>query len=147
MMRFGFLLLPAGYRIFHGLYGTAGVIGNVDPSTLLNLVGFGKDTGDTNLQFMHNDGAGTATKIDTGLTLATSTVYDLRFFCASAAGTIYWSAQTLTGGGSLITGDTAASANIPTGTQGLAIQNWCNNGATASAIDPHWMNYYIETDN
>lgn len=147
MMRVGYLLLPAGYRIFNGLYGTAGVIGNVDPSSLVNLIGFGKDTGDTNIQFMHNDSGGTATKIDTGVALATSDVVDMRIFCPSAGTNIYWSIQKLNGGGSLVVGDSASSANIPAGTQGLAIQNWCNNGATASAIDPHWMNYYVETDN
>lgn len=148
MARFGCLTLPAGYRIFVGLYGTAGVIGNVDPSSLVNLVGLGKDTGDTNLQFMHNDAAGTATKIDTGLAMATSDVFDFRMFCAPGGTTVYFALQKVTGGGSWVTGDsTGVPANIPAGNQGLAIQNWCNNGATASAIDPHWFNYYIETDN
>lgn len=147
MAQFGFLTLPAGYRVFVGLYGTAGVIGNVDPSSLVNLVGLGKDTGDTNLQFMYNDNAGTATKVDTGIALATSDVIEFRMFCPSGGANITFAVRKVNGGGSWVTGDiSAAPTNIPAGTQGLAIQNWCNNGATASAIDPHWMNYYIETD-
>lgn len=144
----GFLTLPAGYRVFMGLYGTAGVIGNVDPSSLVNLIGIGKDTGDTNLQFMHNDSGGTATKIDTGIALATSDVLDFRIFCPSGGSTIYFAARKVNGGGAWVTSDSSVTAptNVPSATQGLAIQNWCNNNATASAIDPHWMSYYIETD-
>lgn len=148
MARFGCLTLPAGYRQFVGLYGTAGVIGNVDPSSLVNMCGLAKDTADTNLQFMHNDAAGTATKIDTGLAMATSDVFDFRMFCSPGGTTIFFALQKVTGGGTWVTGDsTGAASNIPSASTGLAIQNWCNNNATASAIDPHWFNYYIETDN
>lgn len=147
MARVGFLTLPAGYRQFIGLYSSTAVIGNVDPSTLLNMCGLGKDTADTNLQFMHNDGTGTANKIDTGLALAVNDVIDFRMFSASGSGKIFFSLQKLNGGGALINSDTGVSTDVPSATTGLAIHNWCNNGATASAIDPHWMNYYIETDN
>jgi len=147
MMRLGFVALPAGYRIFQGLHASSSVIGNVDPSTLTNVIGFGKDTGDTNIQFMTNDGAGTAVKTDTGIALAVNDVLDMRMFCASGVSKIFWSIQKLNGPGSLVTGDTGVSADMPAATQGLAIHNWCNNNATASVVDAHWMNYYIETDN
>lgn len=41
-----------------------------DPSALLNSLGFGFDEADTNWQIMHNDGAGTATKVDLGASFA-----------------------------------------------------------------------------
>lgn len=47
----------------NSLFGGSAVISNQ-----LNIVGFGKDQGDTNLQFMVNNGAGAAAKTDTGLT-------------------------------------------------------------------------------
>lgn len=147
MARFGCLTLPAGYRIFVGLHSSTSVIGNVDPSSLTVMCGLGKDTGDTTLQFMYNDASGTANKINTGITLATSDVLDFRMFSASGSGKIWFSAQVLNGGGSLVNSDTGVSTDVPASTTGLCIHNWCNNGATASAIDPHWMNYYIETDN
>lgn len=147
MARFGCLTLPAGYRQFVGLYGTAGVIGNVDPSSLFNILGLAKDTADTNLQFIYNDASGTATKIDTGVAMATSDVFDFRMFTPPGGSTIYFALQKVTGGGSWVLADTGGSANVPAASQGLGIQNWCNNGATASAIDPHWFSYYIETDN
>lgn len=146
MARVGMLTLPAGYRIFIGLHSSTSVIGNVDPSSLTNMCGLGKDTGDTTLQFMHNDASGTAVKINTGITLAVNDVIDFRMFCAPGGNKIFFSVQILNGG-SLVTGDSGVSTNLPAASTGLCIHNWCNNGATASAIDPHWMNYYIETDN
>lgn len=44
--------------------------GSLVPSAMVNAVGFGKDTGDANLQFMVNNGAGSAAKTDTGVTMA-----------------------------------------------------------------------------
>lgn len=148
-MKMGFLTLPAGYRVFMGLYGVAGVIGNVDPSSLVNLIGFGKDTADTTLQFMHNDGAGTATKTATGMAaLATSDLIECRFHAPPGTAKVYWACRNITQAPTTwYTGDTGVSTDLPAATQGLAIQNWCNNAATASAINPHWVNYYIETDN
>jgi hypothetical protein len=37
---------------------------------------FAKDSGDTNLQFMHNDGSGTATKVDLGVALTVNKLYE-----------------------------------------------------------------------
>jgi hypothetical protein len=62
----------AGCQQFYGLagqitdlaYGTAtGIL----VSTLINIIGVGNETGDANLQVFHNDGTGTATKVDLGV--------------------------------------------------------------------------------
>lgn len=58
--------LTGGAALFFGLDSTMADLGNVDPSTLLNCVGIGKDASDTNLHVIHNDGTGVATKIDLG---------------------------------------------------------------------------------
>lgn len=52
-------------RNFFGINATS-TIGNVDPSTLTNCFAIGNDSGDANLHIFHNDGVGTATKIDLG---------------------------------------------------------------------------------
>jgi hypothetical protein len=39
---------------------------DVEPSTRTNIVGMGWDASDANIQFMHNDASGSATKIDLG---------------------------------------------------------------------------------
>lgn len=58
--------------------GGAPLGGSFVPSATLNMVGFAKDTGDTNIQFMVNNGAGTATKIDTGVTMASIQAHMVR---------------------------------------------------------------------
>lgn len=54
------------HRLFAGMRNSTAAPTDVNPSTLTNICGLGYDAGDTNLQFMHNDGSGTATKIDLG---------------------------------------------------------------------------------
>jgi hypothetical protein len=56
-------------RIFVGYTSTFGQISStVDPSAILNIIGIGKDAADATLQFMFNNGSGTATKVNTGIT-------------------------------------------------------------------------------
>lgn len=43
-----------------------GTISNSQPSNLTNIIAVANDSGDANLQIMHNDSTGTATKIDLG---------------------------------------------------------------------------------
>jgi len=58
----------------HNFWGLASstsdlVIGgaaNDQPSSLINIIAFANDSGDANLQIMHNNASGTATKIDLG---------------------------------------------------------------------------------
>ena len=61
---------------FCGLF--TGPPGNVDVSTLLNCIGYGKDPGETTLRFQNNDGAGTATRVDLGgnFPVNTTAVYE-----------------------------------------------------------------------
>lgn len=63
----GFDTVRADQTAFFGMGPTAIFGGTVVPSALLNVVGFGKDQTDVNLQFMVNNGAGSAAKTDTGL--------------------------------------------------------------------------------
>ena len=64
----GFDTFRSDQTAFIGLVGTQGGLGGAAiPSAQVNSVGFGKDQGDANLQFMVNNGSGSATKTDTGL--------------------------------------------------------------------------------
>ena len=47
-----------------------GISSTVTVDSLTNIVGIGSDAADTNLQIFHNDGTGTATKIDLGANFA-----------------------------------------------------------------------------
>jgi hypothetical protein len=62
----------AGCQQFYGMAGQTtdlayGTVSGTLVSTLTNIVGVGSENGDTNLQVFHNDGTGTATKIDLGV--------------------------------------------------------------------------------
>lgn len=56
-----------------GFAGGAAV--STEPSTLINCLFVGFDVADTNWQFMHNDGSGACTKVDTGMVRAARTAY------------------------------------------------------------------------
>lgn len=56
-------------RFFAGYTATFGQISTTsDPSSVLNIIGVGKDAADATLFFMFNNGSGTATKVNTGIT-------------------------------------------------------------------------------
>ena len=124
----------ANARCFVGLHGTAAVIGNVNPSTLTNLIGVGADSGETNLSLMVNDSAGTAVKTSLGALFPqslTTDAYELTLFAHTAAADVYWRLERLG------TGDVASGyvgTEIPAATQLLSPQFWRNNGTTALAV-------------
>jgi len=72
-------------RAFCGMEATAAAPTDVEPSSRVNFVGMAWDAADTNIQLMHNDGAGAATKIDLGPgfpvpTTNQDTVYELQLY-------------------------------------------------------------------
>jgi len=138
----------ATQRTFVGLIGATTVIGNVEPSSLTNILAFANDSVDTNFSFMHNDGSGTASKETlTGNVPAktlSANMLEIRIFCAPNTTTIYYSIENLSNP-SYFEGST--STNIPTNTTFLSPQIWTNNGTTALAAGIDIVNQYIETDN
>ena len=86
----GFPSYSSGQRIFMGYQTSVNPIANnVDISTLTNIFGIGKDVADTTLQWMHNDGSGTATKTSTGITVSTDNVYIIELFVPSNSTAFY----------------------------------------------------------
>lgn len=75
----------AGAKAFFGMRNTVGspFLVAVNPGAMLNCVGLGYDAGDANLQIIHNDAVGAATKVDTGLNKTTliNTTLDLWIEC------------------------------------------------------------------
>jgi hypothetical protein len=58
-----------GARQFYGMTSNTaslGISSIISVESLTNIIGIGSDASDTNLQIFHNDGSGTATKIDLG---------------------------------------------------------------------------------
>jgi fructose-specific component phosphotransferase system IIB-like protein len=139
--------LATGARLFVGLTPSTGVLGNAEPSTFTNIIGVGLDAADTTLQIMHNDGAGTATKIDLGANFPESTntdFYELALYCAPNGTTVFYEVVNLTTG---IETSGSITTNLPLNTQLLAWQLWRHNVATGVAVGVDISSVYIETDN
>jgi hypothetical protein len=136
----------ANARMFVGFY-VASSIGNVEPSSLTNTIGIGCDAGEATLSMIHNDAAGTATKVALGASFPADTqsvdVYELVLYAPPNSSTVGYRVTRLN------TGDTATGillSNLPAGSQLLAPQFWRNSGATAAAVDVAIMGLYVETD-
>jgi hypothetical protein len=134
-------------RLFVGLHGSAAVIGNVNPSSLVNMVGVGCDNGQATLRIMTNDGAGAATAVDLGAGFPSNTlstdVYELILFAPPNGAAIDYRLARLN------TGDVAQgslAADLPLNTQFMAPHVWRNNGSTALAVGIDIVNIYVETD-
>jgi len=147
--RFGFTTWTASNRLFVGLCVDTTALLTADPSSKLNLIGFGVDTGDTAITFMYNDGAGTATKdpITGQPALASSNAYDVYMFCKPNDTTVYYRIDYITEGSTIQEG--SATSNLPVNTTMLigtcAIGSGATNaGAGVAAIGLNRM--YIESD-
>lgn len=75
--RFGLSQLPTGPRVFMGMTDTTFVANTGEPSAFTaNIAVLGKDSSDTNFQFIVNSNAGSGTKTDTGIAPATNGIYE-----------------------------------------------------------------------
>jgi hypothetical protein len=134
-------------RLFCGLVGTTAALGNVNPSTQLNIIGVGADSGESTLSMMSNDASGTATKVALGANFPANTLstdlYELALFSAPCGSTVYYRVERLN------TGDVATGSlttDLPAAGQLLSLQLWRNNGTTALAVAVDLVSMYIETD-
>lgn len=138
----------AGQRTFVGLINSTAVIGNVQPSSLTNIIGFAADSTDTNFSFMHNDSSGTATKETLSVSFPARSLsvnmYEIRIFCASNTTTIYYSIENLSNPAIL---EGSVTTDLPSNTTLLSPQIWTNNASTALAAGIDIVSQYIETDN
>jgi hypothetical protein len=139
--------LVAGARLFVGMTSSTAVLGNADPSTFANIIGVGLDAADTTLQIMHNDAAGTATKINLGASFPESTntdLYELVLYCASGASLVYYQVINLSTN-AIASGQ--ITTNLPAVNTLLAWQLWRHNVNTGQAVGLDIASVYLETDN
>lgn len=113
-MKFGIDASVTHLIYFFGLNTGSAITSNTNPSTLINIIGVGKDTNDTNMQLMYNDGSGTATKVDLGVSIGITSIFCLRIFCLPNDSNIYVSVEDLGAGTVLI--DTTLTSDIPSST-------------------------------
>lgn len=136
-------------RAWCGLRASASAPTDVEPSSNVNAIGMGWDAADSNVQIMHNDGSGTATKVDLGASFPVSTtdrakVYELALFAVPGTTEVAWQVTDLTTG-AIATG-TITSADMPSQTTLLAPVAYCSAGGTSSVIGVTLFGLYIETD-
>ena len=135
-------------RAFVGMSALTTQPTDVNPSTLLTMIGMGWDATDANIQLMHNDGAGTATKIDLGASFPVpvddrTKAYELQLFCEPNASSILYKVTDL-GTGSFSSG--SVNSDIPSNTDLLSPRGWMSVGGTSSVIGIALMNMWIETE-
>ena len=134
--------MPATGRACCGLLNTTAVPTDVEPSTLLNGIWMGWDAADTNVQIMHNDGTGAATKIDLGASFPVPTapatnIYMLELYSPNelTQSVEYRVVRfNLTGRGVAAEATGTITTNLPAVTTLLANRTWVSVGGTSSAI-------------
>lgn len=120
-------------RLFGGIRASVAAATDVNPSTLTNIIGLGHDSGDTNMQIIHNDASGTATKIDLGSNFpipssdATS-FYRLKLWCDPNAAGINYSVDRMD---VPFSASGVLSSDIPSNTTFLTLNCYASAGGTS----------------
>lgn len=129
---FGIETKVANGKAFFGLAPDAAWSATDVVSNKVNIVGIGWDAGDANMQVMHNDGSGTATKVDLGANFPVSdnAVYELTMACSANGTSITYTVERKD---SAFTASGTLSTNLPANTVFLTPHTWSGNGTTASA--------------
>lgn len=128
---YGVVTTQTTMRIVCGL-GAAALTCTGDPSALTNFVAMACDAGDTNMQIMHNDGSGTATKVDLGSSFpkTANVVYRVALEAAANGSTVDYTVTRLD---SAATATGTLSTNLPSSTTFLQPTVGFGNGSTAAA--------------
>ncbi len=138
----------AGGQKFCGL-GASTVALAGEPSALLNMCGMGYDAADLstgNWQFMRNDGAGVATKVDLGANAARNTThgYDLIMFVKPNSSELFVRIVNLHTNVTVL--DASYTTDLPVVNNAMAFRCDVRNGAVAAADNIEIAKAYIETD-
>ncbi len=134
-------------RCFVGFSTATSAPTDVEPSTITSMFGVGWDAADANIQFMHNDGSGVATKVDLGASFPVPTadrteVYELDLYAAPNSTTIYYRLRDLTDA-TQASGN--VSSNIPAVNTLFSARGWMSVGGTSSVIGIALKSLLIET--
>lgn len=142
---FGIETPQAGMRVAVGLFPNVAVSMAVEPSTYLNSVFVGADSGDANLQLMNNDGAGACTKLDLGASFPKGTAGALYRLTLSAAANGTEVAYTVERLDVAATASGSVNANIPANTFFMTPQTAFGNGTTAAIAIGAYIRNELET--
>ena len=137
-----------GGQKFVGLCASTAALAG-EPSALLNMCGMGYDAADSsagNWQFMRNDGAGVATKVDLGANAARGTTqgWDLIMNLRPNGTELLVKITNLNTG--VVVLDTSYTTDLPAVNTGMAFKAEVRNGAVAAADNLEIAKVYIESD-
>jgi hypothetical protein len=135
-------------RGFFGVAAGTGAPTDVEPSTLLNMLGVGWDAADTNVQLMTNDGAGAAVKVDLGTSFPVPNAdrgfsYELELWCAPFDTVITYKISNI-GNAAVATG--TVSADLPANNILLGARGYISVGGTSSIVGVALMDLTLECD-
>lgn len=146
--RFGIGSAVATQRLAVGLWAATGATTTtIEPSTLVNAIFIGNDSGDINLQIMRNNASGACVKVDLGASfpkVQLNAIYDVTFFCAPNTSSIGYQVTKLNDG--ITVSGVVNTTELPAAATFLAPHAYLNNGGTAAAVTLDIMKLYIETD-
>lgn len=144
-------ILVTGARCFCGISANTAAATNIEPSTLVNSIGMGHGTADTNMKLFYG-GSIAQTPIDLGPNFPISTnvdAYELSLFSpASLESVIYYEITRLNTGDKAIGTLTGSPGSVVPASNTLLTysQIWRTNNVTAQAVGIDIMSDYIETD-
>lgn len=141
-------------RAFVGVSDWSAAPTDVEPSTRTSVVGMGWDAADANIQFMHNDGGGTCTKIDLGSsfpvpTADTTSVYELQLYSPnSTTRSVNYRVILYNTTGKTIAAETSGTitTNMPPVTTLLCAAGAMSVGGTSSVVGLSNMGTLIATE-
>ena len=135
-------------RYFSGFSSYISAPIDANPSSLNNIIGIGYDSSDGNLQFMHNDGSGTASKVDLGSNFAVTTTdrtnfYRLIMYAESNGSTVYFKVIDMTDGDTY-TG--SVNTNLPSNTTMFGPYGYTSVGGTSAVTGFALMQLEVFSD-
>jgi hypothetical protein len=140
---------PNASHSFVGLCQQISVLSN-EPSLLTNMIGMGHDSTDAttgNWFLMHNNGSGTATKIDLGTNAARNTTdgYDLVIFCPpGVTSQIFVRVVNIRTGVTVY--DSSVNTNLPAVDLAMAFKGETRTGASGAAAAIDFGIVYISSE-
>ncbi|UOX35315.1 hypothetical protein LXD69_07290 [Flavobacterium sediminilitoris] len=132
-------------RFFFGLTDSTSSIGNVNPSSLTNILGFAIDSLDLNLQIINNDSTGIATKTDLGSDFSINSTDDNTYIIEiwNKKNSNNCSFRVLNLLNNVISSEITITEDLPVVTDGLAFQLWLNNGIDSTFLTLHFSNHTL----
>lgn len=135
----------SSHRLFIGLRDSTAAATDAEPSSYTNIIGIGYDSADTQLQIMHNDATGAATKVALGASFpkpstADQTVYLLELTSIAGSGEVTYRVTALNSG-AVASG--TITTNLPAATQGLNHWSQMSAGGTSTTVQLTFTDFNV----